>query len=311
MPEKREVASLQCLSDLNQHQLIKPNTKWKTKSIGVMDGIILFGLHKTGLPKTTFVKKYEDKDGRKFHELDEFLLYNIAHQCGINLPKIKLKSTTNHIYSFSRDIADSKKPYDSKRFILLKEFIKKDGEYKLDDKCSMLTLGTQHFLIDKSSIAKIALASIIFETLDYHPENIGFVIDNNQSIAELALVDFVISHNNLLHPKYNKYDSISTLVSQQHTNKVSLRFAHVDLLTDQDFLDAYIDIEKKFHDACKTTFKAACALSFEPWRNKKHAESMLNKWKRNVQELSTFIKRISIEASTQTEPDDTVSPNNT
>lgn len=284
MSATRYIYSKACFEDLDQNRLLNKYSLWSVKRNGVMDGVTLFGSHKNGAPLITYVKKYQNQYNRKFHEFDDYLVFTIARLCGANFPKVKLVKTPDNVYLFSRNIADCKNgEQNSVFFLTMSQLTHQDSSYRFDAESVSITHNHNRYAISKESIARIAIMNMIFSLLDCHVENLGVVINLKTKTAELALIDFVIDHSNIILRNSRTGNTPRETIANHHTNRSHLRPFKLDSIDELTYKKVFTETDQAFHRASNQAIQSVKQLGFANPQKFTHAMALLEHWKANLQ----------------------------
>ena len=235
-------SSLSCALDLNEHHLLKKCVFLRPKTIGHMEGVVLFSPTKRfSLPekpdeiKTTFVKKFYP--GSVESELIDAVVMGIAKKCGVIVPKVKLKYTTNHIYFFSTGLGspNSKHPEKHYEFVKLKELKKRS------------------IILDNQSVARFVIISVIFGLFDLVAENMGIRISTKgrEEKNKLALVDFLVDMDHRLDIRANKQKTFREIIKEYSNGRLPAKLVSLSQnYSDDDYFNAFEKIRLNFLGAC-------------------------------------------------------------
>lgn len=247
-----EIRSGFCYSTLSTNGLTKKHTRWTKKIKGDAPGLTLYYPGKQG-EKRVFVKEIE---------VDEWLNYSIlsiAKNCGVKSPKTKIEFAQINYYLFSSDLNRLK----NKTIYQYKDFSEyfSDVNSFIDFKQLRLFTGrndagafSHYFSIDKISIARFFLMSMIFGLTDLHQDNVGLVVSKKEDTAKakMAFIDCQIDPDKRLDSSLlegsiahsvKSYLQINSLISEKFLIQL------LEEVSDEDYVEAFKKIEANFQES--------------------------------------------------------------
>lgn len=292
----RTASSKACFEELHQHGCLRRYTFWDTKIEGhQIAGVILKGERKDGTPKRTFAKKISIE---KYYtnDADEFLTLLAAKVCGVPSPKIKLITAGHSLYQFSRDLSLPSSEADSPgiKFLSQKDLKAWDCKYELSDDSSKITHlcdgenPAETFVIDQYSIAKIAIAALVFDFRDLQDENIGVVVNHTAKTAAFAVIDIMAAPHNMPRVDFSKYRTLQELISNYPIMKKYFDDLPIAHLQEADLVRALNEIEVHMEEACSAVTAITQKHSIFNIIANNHIAKKIDDWKRNLETLKLF-----------------------
>ncbi len=276
-----------CGDDLSENcpQIMQKYTSWKSKPEGAQPGIVATKQNE----KSTIIKRCSVDEGL------DFAFFSLAKDCGVVVPKVKMQTSGNHYYLFSKHLG--------------KDTYKDLNDYLFDPSCFIdfdtLTIhlgrkedGTfaEAISIERLSVARVMVASALFGLSDIHSKNIGLILQNIGGIKlfQLALCDCDLipkSEDRKLEKK--AYKSLGECV-REHVVKFHSWENHHPLLklllhtiSDDEFQVAFEQFKGQFPQAQKRTKPGADPIVKDLLRQQKslpdlpHFEETWNRWNHN------------------------------
>ncbi len=272
---------------------MKRYTHWKAKA-GTDYGVVMKGTRKSGQSKKTFAKKISIERSATV-SLNEYLTLIAAKTCGVITPKLKLKPVGQKFYQFSRDLTEP--AFNDKQetcFVPLFKFNSAKCKYQYNanhtavTRRGFLNQPDEHIAIDKHSLAKLAMAALVFDYRDLHDENVGLVIDHNTKTARFALVDLVMIPQLLDLKILRNCTTFSNFFQEDKTNGQIFIALPVDMLQEEDYVRALTEIAAEMKNACAAVAAQTNMHCINDIIDKNHVPRMITTWERNLEVLNLF-----------------------